>query len=201
VSGRELETVKDALLAEDMPLPGVLADLLASEGSLRGEGRAAFRLLSPRREVVLDARPTFRWQAVKDATSYRVYVVHAKVGANPGAIVSSPKLSAGASEWRPETSFPRGEVYSWTVSATVQGEEVISPAPADPEMKFRILGDRELHAVTRLQKRTTSHLARGVVYARAGLVSQAERELNELMKENAGSTEVRKLLDRVRAWR
>jgi len=58
-----------------------------------------------------------------------------------------------------------------------------------------------LRAVTRLQKLTNSHLARGIVYARAGLVSEAERELSELMKENAGSREVRKLLDRVRSWR
>ena len=202
VSGRELATVKDALLAEDIPLPAVLSDLQGSEGSLRGEGRTAFRLVGPRREVVLAARPTFRWQAVKDAISYSVYVVPKNLGRkNSGAIISSPKLSAGVTEWRPDASFARGGVYSWSVSATVHGEEVISPAPADPEMKFRILGDEELRAVTRLQKLTNSHLARGVVYARAGLVSEAERELSELMKENAGSREVRKLLDRVRSWR
>ena len=145
----------------------------------------------------MDARPIFKWQAVSGATFYRVYVVHAKLG----TIASSPKLSAGATEWRPETSIPRGEVYSWTVSATVHGEEVISPAPADPEVKFGILDDAELRALNRLQKRTDSHLALGIAYARAGLISEAERELNELMKENAGSNEVRKLLDRVRSWR
>ncbi len=193
----ELEAITGALLAEDISLPQVLLDLWGAEGSLRGPRRAAFELLRPRRELVRDTQPEFRWAALKDATRYEVFVADSR----HSTVLTSGRLAADVREWRPSVPLIRGEAYSWTVSAYVRGEELISPTPADAEWKFRIMEDEGLKELTQFESRSRSHLARGVLYARVGLITEAESELQKLLSENPGSTAVRKLLERVQSWR
>lgn len=193
----QLETITHALIAEDIPLPAVVANLWGSEGALRGERVSPFDLLRPRREVVRDVRPTFRWAPLREASSYHVFIVDSK----RAAVLSSGRLPADVTTWRPSASLTRGESYWWSVSATVRGEEVISPGPSEAEWKFCVLSTVEYQKLKRIEERTDSHLARGVLYARAGLISESERELQKLLDENAHSTTVRKLLERVRSWR
>jgi hypothetical protein len=193
----QLEAITEALIAEDIPLPTVVADLWGSEGALRGERVNPFDLLRPRREVVRDMRPTFRWAPLRDASSYQVFIVDSK----RVTVFSSGRLPAEITTWRPASSLVRGESYWWSVSATVRGEEVISPGPSEAEWKFGVLSEVEHQRLKRIEERTDSHLARGVLYARAGLISESERELQKLLEENQDSTTVRKLLERVRSWR
>jgi hypothetical protein len=193
----QLETITAALVAEDIPLPAIIANLWGSEGALRGERVNPFDLLRPRREVVRETRPSFRWATLKDASSYQVFVVDSK----RAAVFSSGRLSPDVTSWKSVAPLVRGEAYSWTVSATVRGEEVISPGPAEAEWKFCVLADAEHQRLRRIEERTDSHLARGVLYARSGLISESERELQKLLDENQNSTAVRKLLARVKSWR
>lgn len=196
-SDAELVAITEALVAEDIPLPEVVRNLWGSEGALRGERVDPFDLLRPRREVVRDTRPAFRWAALKDASSYQVFIVDSR----RAAVVSSGRLGADVTNWRPSIALKRGEDYFWTVSATVHGEEVISPGPSEAEWKFGVLSEPEYQRLRRIEARTESHLARGVLYARAGLISESERELQKLLDENQDSATVRKLLKRVRSWR
>ena len=59
---------------------------------------------------------------------------------------------------------------------------------------------REFQDLTSL-KRSNSHLALGVFYTRAGLLNEAEREFQRLVKLNPQSELARKLLQSVRSIR
>jgi lipopolysaccharide biosynthesis regulator YciM len=86
------------------------------------------------------------------------------------------------------------------VIALVDGKKVISPSASAPETKFAVLSAADLQELTRLKK-SKSHLALGVFYARAGLLNEAEREFQNLVKLNPQSELPRKLLRSVRSTR
>jgi hypothetical protein len=91
-------------------------------------------------------------------------------------------------------------VYKWAVTAIVNGEEVSSPAASAPEARFGIL-DEEKALELNLLKRTPSHLALGIFYARAGMLPEAEREFQLLVNDNPQSQVAVKLLSRIQSWR
>lgn len=197
-SKNELETIAAALVEEEMPMPEVIAELRGGEGALRGHlRRATFALLGPPREVVRDSRPVFTWEAVKNAAGYQVIVADSL----HRTVAISGRLPGHVTSWRSATALTRGESYSWIVSANVNGEELLSPSLNDPEWKFKVLSESEARQIERFEERTKSHLARGVVYAQHGLLTESERELKSLLGENQGSSAVRKLLERVQSWR
>ena len=49
-------------------------------------------------------------------------------------------------------------------------------------------------------RKTRSHLALGVFYAREGMVAEAEREFRILVQNNPGSPRAKKLLGQVQSW-
>lgn len=193
----ELEAVKDALLAEDIPIAPAISELAGKGGTLRGTRIAAFELIGPRNEVVTDPQPVFRWEALPDVTSYQVLVVDSR----RRKVLVSPRLPSHITEWRPATGLQRGERYSWSVHARLPGRELISPSPSDAEVRFKIVDAAVIEEMTRLRGPTDSHLVRGVLFARAGLVSEAQTELNLLLTENGDSAKLRKIIERVEAWR
>jgi hypothetical protein len=189
--------VADAMLAQRIEGSDVLKDLVGPSSSLRGTNRSkSFRLLSPGRTVIIDNQPTFKWERVPDATSYRVYVGDLR----GHEVATSDELPSDRIEWTASKQLRRGEVYSWSVVAVVNGKEVVSPFAAAPEMRFQILSERDLKDITQVKK-TRSHLALGVVYAKSGLLTEAEREFQQLVESNPQSELARKLLRSVRSLR
>jgi hypothetical protein len=83
------------------------------------------------------------------------------------------------------------------VTAVVDGKKVVSPSASAPEMKFAILSTADFQELNRLKK-SNSHLALGVFYARAGLLEEAEHEVQRLAELNRQSELPRKLLQSVR---
>jgi hypothetical protein len=83
------------------------------------------------------------------------------------------------------------------VTAVVDGKEIVSPSPAAPEMKFQILSAKSLKELNQL-KRTRSHLALGVFYARVGMLTEAEHHLAQVARLNPSSSVSRNLLRSVR---
>jgi hypothetical protein len=86
------------------------------------------------------------------------------------------------------------------VTALIDGKEIVSPSASAPEVKFAILSGNDLNELNQLKK-TDSHFALGVFYARVGLVSEAEREFQKLIQLNPQSELPRKLLQSVRSGR
>jgi hypothetical protein len=187
-----------AALSEQIQPGDVLRRLSGEQSSLRGDdnGGKAFRLLYPLRRVVTEDRPTFRWESLSGVTSYRVYVLDA----NGDQVAQSEELPLTQTQWKAPTPLRRGQIFSWVVTALIDGKEIVSPSASAPEVKFAILSSNDLNELNQLKK-SDSHLALGIFYARVGLVTDAEREFQKLIQLNPQSDLPRKLLQSVRNLR
>lgn len=192
------QQVARAILSERIDPGTVLRDLAANKSGLRGDDDSGkeSRLLYPTRRVLIEDRPVFRWGRLPDATYYRVYVLDA----NGNQVGQSEDLPPTETEWQPPTPLRRGRIFSWVVTAFVDGKEVVSPPASAPEMKFAVLSTNDLQELNRL-KQQHSHLALGIFYARAGLLTEAEREIQHLIRLNPQADLPRKLLQSVRSMR
>lgn len=189
------DQIAKALLTERIERPAILRDLAGEESALRGSDKQSFKLIAPTRTVIVSNRPTFRWEKVPGATNYRVYIN------DPSGreVVRSEELPSESSQWAVPKALKRGEIYAWSVVADADGKEIVSPGPSPPEMKFRVLSASSLQQLNTLKK-TRSHLALGVFYAREGMIAEVEREFHILLKENPHSVIAKKLLKQVQSW-
>ncbi|HEV7373945.1 MAG TPA: hypothetical protein VGN95_04460 [Pyrinomonadaceae bacterium] len=190
--------VESALLARRVNRPAVLEALSTETEILLGSPRKAggVNIVSPFGTVVESDHPLFRWRALSGETGYIVTVFDSQYN----RVAQSGLLSA--TEWMPHQALQRGATYVWKLTARHNGEEIISPTPPAPEARFRVLEQTvadELARARRLQP--NSHLMLGVLYARAGMVDEAEREFQALVESNLNSSVARSLLLSVREWR
>lgn len=191
------QLAKTALSNQRVERSPLLAGLSRPGSSLMGgddEGRR-FAVIEPAGKVLLTDRPTFRWSKLEGATGYVAEIYDARF--NPAA--TSPALTTAS--W---TSPPlaRGQAYSWQVKAIKDGQEFIAPRPPAPQAKFRVLDQATADEIARARRDyASSHLLLGLLYARAGLLDEAERELGALQKANPDAAIARRLLADVRAMR
>lgn len=194
----ELErSIAGALAAGRLPRPAGQAGLVGSEIRLMGEGgeASAFGPLAPVATAVASPRPTFRWAPLPGADAYTVAVFDAGFD----RVTASEPLPA--TEWTPAEPLPGGAVYTWQVTARTGAGEVTSPAPPAPEARFAVLPEARAAALERAVAGQPSRLARAVLYAREGVVDEAERELAALVEANPSSEVARSLLESVRSWK
>ncbi|HEY2291856.1 MAG TPA: zf-HC2 domain-containing protein [Thermoanaerobaculia bacterium] len=189
--------VAAALRTGRLDRPRAIADLAAAEPALRGAASTApFTLLAPVATAVAGGRPLFRWTPLSAARSFEVKVFDPDL--HPMA-ASGPLTGT---EWTPDQPLPVGTVYAWQVMAHLGNEDVIAPGPQAPPALFRVLAADQARAVESAAREAGgSPLALGVLYARAGLVDDAERELARVAAANPGSATARELLASVRSWR
>lgn len=189
--------VSHALRSRSIEPPVALDGLAGDEGdTLMGSGgtAASFALRRPVGKVVRETKPAFSWSPLAGARSYTVSVVDSKFR----AVAQSRALNQPS--WTTDVQLARGAVYSWQVTATMDdGTEVTSPAAPAPQARFRVLDADANDMLTRLEKTApNSRLARGVAYAQAGLLDEAEAELKGLLKDNPRSQVARDLLRSLR---
>jgi hypothetical protein len=148
-------------------------------------------LLYPKRVVITEDRPTFRWAPRAGASDYQVRIGYP----NGNRVASSGQLPSDVTEWQPETKLRRGVIYTWSVVATVDGQEVVA------EANFRLLGWDKMGELGMLKNQYQSHLALGVFYIREGVLIQARREFQQLANDNPKSPIVARLLREAQTWR
>jgi hypothetical protein len=187
--------IAQVVLSGKIDRPSILKDLNGEQTGLRGgNSNQPFKLISPTRTVIVSDRPLFKWNRMQEATGYTVYVTDAA-----GQIVSkSEPLSPDNRVWTATKPLKRGEIYAWTVTAVVDGKEITSPGPSAPEMKFQVLSARDLAQLNQL-KRTRSHLALGLFYARTGLISEAAREFQVLLRKNPDSSFAKRVVAQIQS--
>src|SRR5215213_8512559 len=195
VSENSRQYVARAALSEQIVPSDVLRRLSGEPGGLRGnnDGPQGFRLLYPVRRVVTEARPVFRWESLPRVSSYRMYVLDQ----DGNQVSQSEELPPTQTQWEAPVSLRRGQIFSWVVTAMVDGKKVVSPSASAPEIKFAVLSTADFQELNRLKK-SDSHLALGVFYARVGVLNEAEREFEGLVELNPQSELPRKLLQSVR---
>ncbi len=160
-----------------------------------GQG-AEFSVLDPAGSVLLTDRPAFSWSELEGATGYVVEVYDDAFN----LVASSPRLDAR--QWNAPQTLSRGKVYSWQVTAFKDGQEIKSPRPPAPQARFRILDRAKADELARARRAyPSSHLTLGLLYARAGLLKEAEQELRLLQRANPDSELARTLLRQVQALR
>lgn len=186
------QLVKETLLAGKIAISPIVNELAGGKGGLRGSAGqdSPFTLLAPARTVITEVQPTFKWDALNEATGYRVMVADA----GGMEVANSGLLPAAVHAWTTSLPLKRGEIYSWVVVAMVDGKAVAAPSPAAPEMKFKVLEESKWQELDRLKRAAGSRLALGIFYARAGMLEEAERELKQLVSDNPNSPLARKLL-------
>jgi hypothetical protein len=192
------QKVRAALQAGKLEPPSALAQLATRPGTLLGASGNGlpFRLIGPVGEVVSSEQPTLRWHALAGAQSYTVSV--ADVDLNE--VATSPALSA--TEWRISKPLKAGGIYSWQVTALKDGLKITSPVLPAPQAKFKVV-DRSTSEMLQQAQRTypDSHLTLAVLYAEAGFLDEAERELRVLARDNPHAAIAQKLLRQVQSMR
>jgi hypothetical protein len=187
------ERVREAVQSGRLALPSTLPELNDRGGTLMGPSDAPeFRLVAPLGTVVLDVQPMLRWTPLADAVTYIVTLQDQATG---DTISSSP---LARNEWVPDHPLTRGATYAWQVAGTVSGGmEIVVPRPPAPAARFRVLDSA---TAGQFQTLPASHLVRGVLYANAGLVADAERELTALSAQNPTSEVADRLLKQIRGF-
>jgi len=180
---------ENALSNQKAPRSPLLAGLSRPGSSLMGAddpGRR-FEIIEPAGKILLADRPAFKWTQLADAEGYVVEVYDAQFN----LVLSSPLLK-GLSWTAPPLA--RGKVYSWQVKAIRGAQEFIAPRQTAPQAKFRILDKAAAAEIARARRDyASSHLLLGLLYARAGLLTEAEQEFRALQKDNPDSEAPRKL--------
>jgi Putative zinc-finger len=163
-------------------------------GTLRGtEAERGFEVVEPVGRVVESDRPTFRWSAHPSASAYRV----AAFDTSFSEVAASAEISA--TEWTPSTPLPRGKTLIWQVTAVTPNGPVQAPTPPAPEARFAVLDRAQADELERVRRTDPeSHLALAVLYARAGMREEAEREAQALAQRNPDSSLARTLAASVR---
>jgi hypothetical protein len=198
LSAEQEASVRASLQTGQLETPPFLAGLVGEPGTLLGTTteKDALRLVDPLGTAVETDQPTLRWRPLEGATSYTAAIFDARL--NP--VATSPAMTS--TEWTVPKRLPRGQDYSWQVTALQDGREITAPAPPAPEARFRVLEESLAEEMrTARQAYAGSHLALGLLYARTGLVLEAERELGALAAANPQSSLARDLLKQLKAVR
>ena len=187
------QAVRRALTTGKVAVPD-LSELIGVKGRLMGSSdKSAFSLIDPVGTVTRNTRPTLRWQPLTGATSYTVAILDGSYK----VLTTSPPLRE--TSWTPTIALDRGRVYLWQVTSLRDGKEHLSPAAPESEARFKVLDKATVDELSSVEKTDNSHLVRGAMYARAGLLDDAEKELRALLAANPNSQIARELLQSVRA--
>ena len=195
ISSSLKDLMRRALKGTGTITPQWLTDLTARDGPMMGgDGQETFSIFEPVSVVVTTDRPTFKWQALAGASSYRCLISDQ----NFNQVSVSEEITTP--EWRPRRPLPRGAFYVWEVRAIKAGKEVVAPVPPAQPGRFRVLEASRWNEISRaLKEHPTSHLLLGLLYADAGLIKEAERHLAALSQANPSNKVAERLLAEVRS--
>jgi hypothetical protein len=183
------------LTTGNLKTPAGMAELRGDSRSFMGSGGDSGQhpLLTPVGAVVESDSPTFRWRPLDGTTAYTVGVYDSELNK---IAVSEPLRDT---EWKIPQSLKRGEIYTWQVRARLGSQEIILPAVELPDAKFKVLERSWLRRLERARRAAgDSHLVLGILYARAGLLGEAERELKAAALANPQSLLAERLLNSVK---
>ncbi len=189
------QMVKKALTHQRIERSQLLSGSTQPGVRSRGEGdtrSAKFSVIEPVGAIILSNRPTFRWTKLDGATGYMVEVYDEFFN----RLISSPQITQHS--WTAPRSLKRDGTYYWQVKALKDGQEFKSPRPPAPQAKFRILDEATADELAKARRAyASSHLMLGLLYARAGLLDEAELEFKTLLNNNPDSALGQRLLRQV----
>jgi hypothetical protein len=194
--GNVWQELEASLIAENLIMPSVIEVFDRSSVVLRGDDNKGeyFNVTSPYSTVISDALPIFQWTALNGASSYVVTIYDARLN----LIKTSGPVTE--TQWLMSGRLQRGAKYTWTVTALKGGKEIIAPTlPARAE--FKIIGEPERAKLSSKIQQMHSGAARGILYAKAGLLDEAEQELRTHLFQHPADRRAKSLLRTIKSWR
>lgn len=190
LSERQRELVRQALSQQKLTLPPTLHDLNGNMGVLMGKSEPVpFRVTRPIGTFINTLRPTLSWTADPESTGYKVTIHDESTGKN----IASPLIQT--IDWTVPEDLERGKTYIWQVVSLRKGaKEIVIPAPTSAPARFEVL---KSETSAELRSLPSSHTARAILYANAGLIDDAEKELSALKAENPESSIVQDFLSQI----
>jgi len=144
--------------------------------------------LSPVARIVESQSPTFGWRPIAGASHYRVDI-HAQKSRRD----LLPNEPTKNTQWTMPGSLPRNDIYSWQVLAYDRKDRELARSPS---VSFKVLNAR---TVRDLEDSIGSPLARGIIYAKAGMPDEAAAELTKYLRKKPGSTQALRLQETIKA--
>jgi hypothetical protein len=194
----EAQAVRTALADHRLDVPPFISALGGASGTLMGptDPLPELRPVRPLATAVEDVRPRFEWTPLAGAGVYVVSVFDADFN----QVQESPGLTS--TRWQPLDPLARGRTYVWQVRAQGPGLDVTAPAPPAAEARFHVLAGDVASRLADVRRRLGgSHLALGVLLARAGALDAARQELEALAAANPDADAPRQLLEALRLRR
>lgn len=186
--------IADALRNRKLSVPPI-PEFQQREETLLGSSKrpSEIHLLEPVNVVLADDRPTFRWTAPSNGR----YVVEV-YDHDFKLVAASPRLRRGS--WAIDRPLQRSAIYSWQIVARIHGREMTAPVSPSPPATFKVVSASEAAEIQRARSiRPPSHLLLAAVYAKAGLLREAENEIRTLADHNADSPVPAALMRSLRA--
>ena len=171
------EAVQMALGTHRLERAAILDRLVSKREVLLGppSDTKGFELGGPIGTAVIAERPVFQWKPATGATRYVVAVFDE----NFERVVESPAVTA--TEWQPDRPLARGRIYNWQVTATIDGKTIHAPTPPAPEARFQVVAQESADRIEMVRREhPTNHVLLAALYAKAGDVEDAGKELDQL---------------------
>jgi hypothetical protein len=163
---------------------------LLQENIIRRSKSQIFVPISPKDEAVSSSQPIIRWQN-QEKGQYKVEVFDRELK----KIAESEVLTQNS--WQINKKIPAG-FYFWQISK-IKSDSTEVDEKSD-KVFFKIVSETERNRIERAKNSTKSNLVAAILYARAGLLTEAKRELNLELQKNPNSTKVRKMLSQINGW-
>lgn len=180
--------VQKALETGQLEVPADLAGLV-SRSQTDEEDNIVLEM--PVASYVSSTTPLLRWERQPRLEQYQARVVDSS-----GKVVAeSPVTEAG--EWKCEPALTPGHMYRWNVTAKGRRAQVGSQ-----EARFAVPSQPVLDQLASAKQHLGENgLALAVIYARAGVVDEAERLLAGAIVRNPTSEEAKRLYRNLKAQR
>jgi len=181
-----------------MPLPTAEWMLSRSDGQVRGTGgndapAPEIRLVSPVLTATDQTQPVLECRPIPGGSAYEA---HLEV---EGSNEEAPALrSLSATRWQPSAPLKPGTVYRWAVTAQQRGGAMLH----SPLVKFYVLSEAQGREVESARRQYANHpLTLGAVYARLGMLPEAETQFRAALKADPTASVARRWLDELEARR
>lgn len=190
LSKNEREAVRQSVQVGRIQISEDLAQL-QQDTTRRGNEDFPIKQILPKNEATLESQPVLRWQNAENS-EYRITVFDQALN----KVAESEVLRQNS--WQIDKKLAAG-FYFWEVLA--RKKDAAEFKPASKQAFFKIVGDAEKSRIEKAKRATKSNLISAILYARAGLFAEAERDLNAELKKNPKSVKAQKMLAQVREWK
>ncbi len=178
---------------EQIPLPAPEWLPRRTGGLLRGGGKGPdpsilIQLAGPVNTAVENRKPVLEFRPLPGAAHYRLTLELAD------ATEIAPSLrQVSPTQWQPAAPLQPGKLYQWSVTAQ-RGDQVVR----SPMANFYVLSDAQKQELESERKRTGgSSLALGALYARLGIMDEAARQFQSILKADPKNSVARRWLNEI----